>query len=265
MLRRLLRRYGAFRLAMGVSAAAVVVSVILTTALSYLFDSEGPGPMGLALGIAVPLLIGPPFSLAQLRLLDHLDQAEARLRVLSVTDDLTGAANRRRFIDLAEREVARVRRYGGEFAIALLDIDGFKRLNDTCGHLGGDRVLRALSEVCRANIRAMDTLARYGGEEFIVLFPATGAAAAAEIAERLRQRLAELRLDFPPHWLQFTVSVGVAECDEGVHDLDELFQRADNALYAAKRAGGDQVEVWDESNQVFGVANGAQDTDRLDL
>jgi diguanylate cyclase (GGDEF)-like protein len=168
---------------------------------------------------------------------------EASLRELATTDGLTGLANRRHFLDLAERDVARARRSGRPFAVAIFDLDRFKVVNDQHGHHAGDDVLRAVAACTLANVRASDAVARYGGEEFAITFPEVGAADAEAAGERVRAALAALRVPVAGGEVRVTVSLGVAVGVGPALELEGLLRRADAAQYRAKQAGGDAVVV----------------------
>ncbi|MBI4575611.1 MAG: GGDEF domain-containing protein [Planctomycetes bacterium] len=179
-------------------------------------------------------------------LANHIAQniEKYRLYELSITDPLTGVFNYRYFQHQLEKEFKRVRRYKGELAVVMVDIDHFKRLNDTRGHPAGDRVLREMAEVLRGNVREVDTLARYGGEEFVVVLPATGRSGAVEIAERICNTIDDhpFRGDGSgTGTLHVTVSLGGAVWTPDVVRRDELVRRADSALYQAKKEGRNRV------------------------
>jgi diguanylate cyclase (GGDEF)-like protein len=125
----------------------------------------------------------------------------------------------------------------------MLDIDIFKRVNDIYSHAVGDQVLRALAKVCQENLREVDLLGRYGGEEFAILLPETDAQAAEQVAERLRQQIASTPVETPRGPISFTVSLGVTIALDGISELAVLLDRADTAMYAAKQAGRNRVEV----------------------
>lgn len=169
----------------------------------------------------------------------RLKRMNAVLERLARTDPLTDLPNRTRLNDLFRREVDRARRYRRPFSIVILDMDNFKRVNDEHGHLAGDRTLQAFATVVRDNVRGADTVGRWGGEEFLVLCPETGAEEAVQLAERLR---AATRATSFEGGRTHTVSAGVAAFREG-DDLDVLMNRADAALYRAKNAGRDRVEM----------------------
>lgn len=169
-----------------------------------------------------------------------LQQREAEIRRLSLTDSLTGLANRRRLDEALATEIERARRYGSRLAFVLLDIDHFKRVNDEYGHGVGDAVIRAVADTLQSQVRESDVAARWGGEEFAVLLPETGAEAAAACAERIRAALE--RAQVPPVAWTLSASLGVAELAPG-EDPHSLVKRADDALYRAKDAGRNRVVV----------------------
>ena len=151
---------------------------------------------------------------------------------LARTDPLTGLANRRAWTELLRREIARARRDGSRFSVALVDLDRFKDFNDRYGHAAGDRLLKEAASRWSAQIREMDLLARHGGEEFALLLPGAGGEDAMTVIERLRRQTPGA----------ITASSGVAEWDGG-EDPDALLARADEALYRAKRNGRDQSQA----------------------
>lgn len=167
------------------------------------------------------------------------------LQRLATVDELTGAFNRRGLFQLAQREVERALRYHRPLTAMMLDIDHFKSLNDTWGHLVGDRVLQALVERCRENLRALDIVGRYGGEEFFFLLPETDLAEALTVAERLRRAIEEMRVVFGENAVSVTVSIGVAAMTPTITDLTMLIECADRALYLAKQAGRNCVRKCD--------------------
>jgi diguanylate cyclase (GGDEF)-like protein len=174
-----------------------------------------------------------------------LERALARERMLSRTDPLTGAGNRRYFFDLAAHELGVARRYGHPLSVVLFDVDHFKQVNDTLGHQAGDETLRAVVAVAGRHLRRADVLARYGGEEFIALLPLTDGEGALAVAERMRQDIAAAELPGGHGGLRLTVSCGVAELRAEDETVDQLVLRADHALYAAKRAGRNRTAVAD--------------------
>ncbi len=162
----------------------------------------------------------------------------------AITDGLTGFYNRRYFYELAEIEMRRSQRYGSDLSLIMIDIDLFKNVNDRLGHTAGDQVLIRLSQCLRSQIRASDSIGRYGGEEFVILLPETNARNAVEVAERLRKSAEECTTYIGPTAIQITISLGVAQMDEDCQNIDDLFHRADRALYLAKQNGRNRVCTW---------------------
>lgn len=169
---------------------------------------------------------------------------EQELRQLAATDSLTGVDTRRRWLEIAEQELARSRRHNTPLAVLALDLDNFKSINDGWGHAAGDRVLVAFTQTCRARLRAHDALGRLGGEEFAVLLPATQPDLACEVAERIRRAVADMqvRLD-DGHILPTSVSIGVSLVRGDDAAIDAALARADAALYRAKQDGRNRVSL----------------------
>jgi diguanylate cyclase (GGDEF)-like protein len=159
---------------------------------------------------------------------------------MTVTDGLTGVGNRRALESVLRREATRAERHGRELSLLILDLDHFKRLNDTHGHLAGDHVLREFAKLLAERVRPGDELARSGGEEFVLVLPETGLAGALELAEELRRRVEEARFDFRGEELSVTASVGAAMFRTGM-TVEDLQQAADTMLYRAKARGRNQV------------------------
>ncbi len=164
---------------------------------------------------------------------------------LSKTDSLTGLFNRRVFKDMLLKELQRAKRYNHPFSLIMIDIDNFKKYNDSFGHPEGDSVIKSLAQVFRASTRDVDTIARYGGEEFIIILPETSKQDAANIAERIRRNFK--RINFYPRAaakpLNMTISLGVATFPKDGTIAELLVNNVDNALYQSKRTGKDKISV----------------------
>jgi len=174
--------------------------------------------------------------------------AEEELKRLASLDSLTGIYNRRAFFELAENELARSLRYDSSITFLMMDIDHFKIVNDTFGHLVGDQVLIAFAQLCKNHLRSFDLLARYGGEEFITLLPGTNLSEGKAIAERIRILAEAMKFPFKKSTLSITLSIGVVELKEGHPvSLSVLIEQADQALYQAKQLGRNQVSCWQSS------------------
>ena len=173
-----------------------------------------------------------------IRVRHHANQ----LFTLATRDVLTGLVNRAHFLDLANEAFDEAKRTGSPVSLIILDLDHFKRINDTYGHAVGDEVLRQFATIATAMLRRTDHLARIGGEEFALTLKNTGPKDAMVIAEKLRQAMAEHRADNIP---DFTISVGLATLEPGDKAVEDLLRRADTALYEAKRRGRDRVAIFD--------------------
>ncbi|GHD67229.1 sensor domain-containing diguanylate cyclase [Jeongeupia chitinilytica] len=193
----------------------------------------------LALGLALMLLI----YLVRTRLLrQQLTQANEELRRQAESDALTGIANRRKFNQDLDAELARGRRYGHRFSVAIIDIDFFKKVNDVHGHPAGDAALVYLADVVSLAIRDTDHFARLGGEEFGLLLPDTGDGGTAQLLERLRATIEEGHLVYDELAIPLTISIGFACAGPG-ESAEDLMRRADEALYAAKQGGRNRVQA----------------------
>jgi diguanylate cyclase (GGDEF)-like protein len=170
----------------------------------------------------------------------EINEAHDRLLVISRRDVLTGISNRRHLVDELERSVHGYRRYGIDFSLVLLDVDHFKKVNDTYGHQVGDQVLKGLAKLMSTMLRDVDTFGRWGGEEFLCLLPNTSYEEALPCAERLCADLASARLIETMPDLAVTASFGVVACC-GEDDADSVMSRVDAALYEAKAAGRNRV------------------------
>ena len=176
-------------------------------------------------------------------------QREDTIRELGSTDMLTGLHNRRSIMELLEKEVARSRRDGQPLSVVLLDLDHFKRINDTWGHPTGDRVLQCSARVLRESLRQHDAVGRYGGEEFMLLLPGTALDGARILLERCREEVADSIVDADTgDAVRLSASFGLA-CNEGCPDLEaeDLIRLADQALYRAKAGGRNRVEAMAEA------------------
>jgi diguanylate cyclase (GGDEF)-like protein/PAS domain S-box-containing protein len=173
----------------------------------------------------------------------ELEDANQKLQKLATTDPLTGAYNRRFFLEAGEREMAISYRTGRPFSLVMFDLDHFKLVNDQYGHQVGDQVLKSIVEKIKVNIRLGDILGRLGGEEFYILLPDTPVHTALEAAERFRELIEkpELLRDGEPN-ISITASFGVCQFIQGERDFEDCLQRADVALYKAKELGRNRVE-----------------------
>jgi len=159
-------------------------------------------------------------------------------------DSMTHLYNHERFWEILKNEISRAERYKTELSVMMGDIDDFKKINDSFGHLAGDHVIKAVANCFKEQLRESDLIARYGGEEFAIVLPHNSSESAYDIAERLREKIASIKIKYEKQLITFTMSFGIASCQKGEKiSVDELIRRADKALYKAKSAGKNQSIV----------------------
>ncbi len=168
---------------------------------------------------------------------------ERELFLLATTDTLTEVTNRRRFLELAEAELQRVRRYGGQSGVLMIDLDHFKQVNDEFGHAAGDQVLKHFAHLTKGRLRAVDSLGRIGGEEFAILLPDTSLEGTRIFAQHLCEQIAGERIIAELRQIILTISIGVTQISPADKRIDDVLIRADEAMYAAKHGGRNQVVV----------------------
>jgi diguanylate cyclase (GGDEF)-like protein len=178
---------------------------------------------------------------------EHIRYQKQELERLAITDELTGLYNRRHFFTLAEHEILVARTSAHFLSAMMIDIDYFKKINDTYGHATGDHVLRKMAQRCRENLRDTDIVGRYGGEEFAILLPRTDPETAMVIAERLRAETARAAIQTERGLINITISIGIAAAVQEYLDLTRLLERADDALYTAKRLGRNRVVLAEQT------------------
>ncbi len=239
---RLVRRFGMARVNAALTVGACGVTGLGTQAVLAAAGIDEPWAAGAAAGIAT-LAVAPWLGAMLVRYAMLLDSSRSQLGVLATQDELTGVCNRRHFMAVAQREVARCRRYDTDSAVLLIDADHFRRVNDTHGHLAGDALLREMARVTSRALRQPDMLARFGGEELAVFLPHTDPLGALDVAERVREQVGSLRLVWQGRKVGTTVSIGVAALGSGHATLDALIRDADAALHEAKQAGRNCVRA----------------------
>lgn len=175
-----------------------------------------------------------------------------RTQTLSITDGLTGAYNYRFLIDAVRKEIGRSERFGEDFSLVMIDVDGLKEYNDVHGHLRGSGVIKQLAKVVSRYLRRIDMLCKYGGDEFVVILPRTPKVGAALAAERIRQAIEKHR--FPGERLtgKITASMGIATYPEDGKTVQKLINSADKALYRAKRHGRNQIWLSGDTTRYSG-------------
>jgi len=180
----------------------------------------------------------------------ELKKAKDKLEWLSVTDGLSGLHNYRYLLHSLEAELRRAVRYGRTLALMLMDIDYFKNLNDTYGHLCGDYVLKTVGKLLKSNVRATDIVARYGGDELAVMLIETNKKSALEVAEKLKQKIGNHPFQWQMQNLSVNLSIGLAIAPvPGIQDVSDLVQAADRALYQAKKTGRNTVVIFGQEEE----------------
>ncbi|MCK5000842.1 MAG: diguanylate cyclase [Anaerohalosphaera sp.] len=226
----------------------------VTSAIPIIFISANDQPCDKAAGINAGAVdyIAKPFDPGELRArvesVMRTIVLEEKILLLAHTDELTNLANRRRFFDMLEREMFLARIKGNSLTLMMLDIDHFKKVNDTYGHLTGDRVLRQIGKILKENTYPLDVVSRYGGEEFVILMPETTHSKAVKAAEKIRRIIDECHWDIGENSISISISIGIASIDS--HDSLELIKRADNALYMAKKQGRNRIVCWEDAHLV---------------
>ena len=232
------------------SIAMIVVTGVLSSVAALLFLVGAPeagqealfGQL-LIISIGVPALLATPVGGLIVHLLREVDRARQLAQTQALQDSLTELPNRRRLIDLGDRQLAISRRTGRPACCALIDIDDFKRINDQHGHAVGDAVLIPVSRTIAAGLRCSDTVGRWGGEELVVLFPDTDKDAGALVSERLRAAVERVLVKVAGgRGLRCTISVGLSRASGG-DSFSQWIDGVDRAMYLAKAAGKNRVQV----------------------
>jgi len=218
--------------------------------LIFLTDNSNKEDMIKGLEAGADDYITKPFNELELKFRlkngERILNLENRIMQLALTDPLTGLLNRRAFVDRLVSEIARYKRLGQPLSLIMVDLDNFKKCNDTYGHLVGDEVLKHVAKCFSQFLRKYDFIGRYGGEEFVICTPGVDASVAYTIAERLRKSMKHVNIqqeEGEPLQLYITASFGICEFSDKIKDVYDLIKEADEALYQAKANGKDQVVI----------------------
>lgn len=241
-LSRLVMRLGLLRATAVLTLFVILMAGVVTQGVISI-AGHGDRLAALISATVCSSVLTPLVAYLVLRLVSELDRARQQLCVLATHDDLTGVHNRRHFMAVVQREWDRARRYDMEAALLLIDADHFKRINDDHGHLCGDELLRAIAKNISESLRQADVLARFGGEELIVFLPHTDPLGALDVAERIRERVQALSVEWKAAKVSTTVSIGMAPMRAELPSLDWMIHEADTALYAAKADGRNCVRT----------------------
>lgn len=230
------------------SSMIVIVAAIAGTLLIAVgmgLSPPGEEPQVVLINRAMSAVLVWVTAIVALRHLHVGNSLQQQLRDLAATDPLTGLYNRRHLFERLRQELKRYERYEERFALILIDADHFKQVNDCHGHAVGDATLRWIADTCMKCVRETDLVGRFGGEEFIILLPHTTAADASVVAERIRLAMHETDREARGGAAKVTLSLGVAEAGPTTNNFDDILKAADDALYAAKRNGRDQLAIHD--------------------
>ena len=229
-----------------ITLCSIAASVAITNLCLYAAmgpEASAHWPLASAIAVIAPSLIAPIASYGRESLNNRLQASNERLKQLSETDPLTETMNRRRFMEVAEQQLALAQRYCYPTSLLLVDIDHFKQVNDLYGHIMGDRALVQLTKVMAAELRDTDTMARFGGEEFIMLLPHTAREGALSVAERVRTAARHNVIKQQDSETSVTISIGGVTCETSATPLDRLISNADKLLYDSKQAGRDRCSI----------------------
>lgn len=221
----------------GITLLSILASVAITVSVGYLINGQLVDHFGLLVAVLAPAVIAPCASFMSASLSYRLQLANERLQALSETDPLTDTLNRRKFVAVAERELALAERHCYPTTVVLIDFDDFKQVNDKHGHAAGDSALVQTIAVIKSVIRESDVLARFGGEEFILLLPHTAREGAQSLAKRILEKVAQTPVELEDDSLKITLSAGSVTCETSRTPLDVLMSRADELLYESKQSG----------------------------
>lgn len=249
---RFLQQRGPLNSTLIVTVTMTISSAIVTALLALLLDPRTFSEM-VMIGVLVPLVLAPPVGYSMALLVHDLSRAHAALQRVADRDMLTDAFTRRYFMTTVTERLTAAGETGAVDSVVLVDIDDFKRINDTHGHPTGDAVLKAISLCCREHLREQDVFARYGGEEFVILVGGASPASALVIIERVRLAIRALRVAAPSgQFIVASASFGIAGSrDPGLFDptlsaanrLERLLAAADQALYEAKHSGKNRAVI----------------------
>ena len=226
---------------------AIIMAIVLDIIIARLLGHSTLQAQDLIRASLIPLVIAPFISWYLVGLLIELNKMEKNMTSLATYDDLTGLFNRRVFYQSCEKNHSYSIRTKTPYCLLIIDLDGFKKINDKYGHACGDQVLSTFAKLSLETIRVSDILARIGGEEFALFLPNTNTEEALVLAERLCTRIRKKPVISANKYIQYTISVGVAinQCKKE-ETMESVLKKADDALYQAKDKGGNQVIIYNE-------------------
>lgn len=234
----------------------VAVSVLFSVAATYFsLDETGMSAKNIRqtwiMTFSIPMIVSAPVGYVIVSLMRSLDKARREAEYLANTDVLTGALNRRQFVQVANSHLMAARESNSMIAVLLLDVDDFKKVNDIHGHDAGDAVLKMIAERCSGALRPEDTFARWGGEEFVAVLPGTSDSESIGIALKIRDAISAGEVDMQDTRIRVTASIGVAPQIGTEETLDSMLTRADHAMYQAKRGGKNAAVINPPAEQMY--------------
>lgn len=237
----------------------VAASVLFSATATYLsMDETHMSPQSIRqtwiMTLTIPVIVSGPVGYVIVSLLRGLDKLRREAEYLANTDVLTGALNRRQFVEVANSKLTAAKESNSTISVLLLDVDDFKKVNDIHGHDAGDAVLKMIAERCSGALRPEDTFARWGGEEFVAVLPCADESESIGIALKIRDAISTGEVDLEETRIRVTASIGVAPQIAAEETLSSMLTRADQAMYQAKR-GGKNAAVVDPSPEDVKVEN----------
>jgi diguanylate cyclase (GGDEF)-like protein len=238
---RLITRLGRFRTIVLITLFSIIASALITKGIFLWFNQSLPW-FGIIVSMIAPLIIAPSVTWTIVGLLIKIQALEIEMRQLATYDSLTSLFNRYTFINSLELLLNRRKLAQSELAILYIDIDHFKKINDSFGHDIGDKVIISFANVLRNSVRKTDIIGRFGGEEFVIALPNTNLKESSIVSEKIRQNTINDLICIDSQIIQYTVSIGVAIADNiNNGEIKELLKIADTALYQAKRTGRNKI------------------------
>ena len=237
-IRNVIRRFGYIKSIIIITTVSILSSVAITFIFYKSFGQDVPQTT-LLVSIIAPLLIASFISSYLVKVVMELYTIEAKLRRMTTHDELTGLLTRRNFLELADNYYSLAKRNNHVFSVVIMDLDHFKNINDTYGHLAGDEALRKIGDILNNSMRSSDFIGRFGGEEFICLLPETNADSALKYCDLLHNKINNAEIKYDGKNIPLTLSIGFTTY-EPVHNklqLNDLIKQADKALYGAKQEG----------------------------
>lgn len=243
VINRLLLKHGLAKTLLAITAFSIALSILLTyLSIGIIFGlPQADMPDYLLIGAIVPAIVAPIISFGMLKQILKINALEKETRYLANTDALTGLYNHRAFYENASDCNTIAKQAGNNIHVLLADIDGFKIINDTFGHLAGDLALKQIAGMMSQTLREADVVGRVGGDEFVICLPDTTRETALSIANRILESVKNSNLVYDGQVINLSLSIGLSSSDDATHELDSIIKMADQALYRAKSTGKSKI------------------------